>query len=173
MDSLNNNHIKLIAISFASGACITYLSMKLFSTNNNDNKKKQVSKSSSILLNSTSSENLDTPETFQTAGTHLLDWIINYRKECRDLPVVSTVKHNYLKDILPKEAPENSESWNNIFDDLSTKIVPGLTNWQASNKFFAYFKPHSSYPAVLAETLCAGLNVMGFDWIALDWIGLD
>ena len=98
MDSLNNNHIKLIAISFASGACITYLSMKLFSTNNNDNKKKQVSKSSSILLNSTSSENLDTPETFQTAGTHLLDWIINYRKECRDLPVVSTVKHNYLKD---------------------------------------------------------------------------
>ena len=181
MDSLNSNHIKLIAISFASGACITYLSMKLFSTNNNDNKKKQVSKSSSILLNSTSSENLDTPETFQTAGTHLLDWIINYRKECRDLPVVSTVKHNYLKDILPKEAPENSESWNNIFDDLSTKIVPGLTNWQASNKFFAYFKPHSSYPAVLAETLCAGLNVMGFDWIAspactelevvtLDWL---
>ena len=65
--------------------------------------------------------------------------------------------------------------------DLDTHIVPGLTHWEASNRFFAYFKPHSSYPAVLGEMLCAGLNVMGFDWIAspactelevhvLDWL---
>lgn len=50
--------------------------------------------------------------------------------------------------------------------DLDTLIVPGLTHWQASNRFFAYFKAHSSYPAVLGEMVCAGLNVMGFDWIA-------
>lgn len=48
--------------------------------------------------------------------------------------------------------------------------------------FFAYFKPHASFPAVLGELVCAGLNVMGFDWIAspactelevvtLDWLG--
>ena len=41
-----------------------------------------------------------------------------------------------------------------------------VINREASNKFFAYFKPHSSYPAVLGEMVCAGLNVMGFDWIA-------
>lgn len=65
--------------------------------------------------------------------------------------------------------------------DLDTVIAPGLTHWEASNRFFAYFKPHASYPAVLGELLCAGLNVMGFDWIAspaatelevvcLDWL---
>lgn len=65
--------------------------------------------------------------------------------------------------------------WQLIMRDLDTKIVPGLTHWevrdcaavavfthaiprvhQASNRFFAYFKPHSSYPAVLGELLCAG-----------------
>lgn len=53
-----------------------------------------------------------------------------------------------------------------IMSDLNSVIVPGLTNWEASNRFFAYFKPHSSYPAVMGELVCAGLNVMGFDWIA-------
>lgn len=173
METNSQRNIKLLAISFVSGASITYLVMKLFSRSTKDTNVN--------LLNSTSSRDLDKAETFNEAGKRLLDWIVGYRKECRNLPVVSKVKHNYLKDILPPEAPENPESWNNIFDDLSTKIVPGLTNWQASNKFFAYFKPHSSYPAVLAETLCAGLNVMGFDWIAspactelevvtLDWL---
>jgi len=67
-------------------------------------------------------------------------------------------------------------------EDVQNIIVPGLTNWEASNKFFAYFKPHASYPAVLGELLCAGFNVMGFDWIAspactelevvtMDWLG--
>ena len=39
---------------------------------------------------------------------------------------------------------------------MDDKILPGITHWEASNKFFAYFKPHSSYPAVLGEMLCAG-----------------
>ena len=50
--------------------------------------------------------------------------------------------------------------------DLDKHIVPGLTHWENSRRFFGYFKPHASYPAVMGELLCAGLNVMGFDWIA-------
>jgi len=60
--------------------------------------------------------------------------------------------------------PEHAEPWEDIMQDLDRAIVPGLTNWEANRRFFAYFKPHSSYPAVLGEMLCAGLNVMGFDW---------
>ena len=95
--------------------------------------------------------------------------------------MLSTVQPNYLRDALPESAPTQGESWQAIMKDLNTLIVPGLTHWESSRKFFAYFKPHSSYPAVLGETLCAGLNVMGFDWIAspactelevvtLDWL---
>jgi aromatic-L-amino-acid decarboxylase len=104
---------------------------------------------------------------FQAAGRHLLQWIVSYREgTVRDRPVVSTVKPNYLAEMLPAEAPVNEEYWPDIFKDLDTAIVPGLTHWESSSKFFAYFKPHASYPAVLGEMLCAGLNVMGFDWIA-------
>lgn len=120
-------------------------------------------------------------EDFKSWGVELLTWIADYRKRCRDLPVISRVKPNYLRDMLPESAPTKGEPWGRIMTDLETAIVPGLTHWEASNKFFAYFKPHASYPAVLGELLCAGLNVMGFDWIAspactelevvtLDWL---
>ena len=114
-------------------------------------------------------------------GNVLLRWIRDYRVKCRDLPVISKVKPDYLRKVLPKDAPIDPEDWSDIVEDMNTKIVPGLTNWEAANKFFAYFKPHSSYPAVLGELVCAGINVMGFDWIAspaatelesivLDWL---
>lgn len=124
----------------------------------------------------------DNGEEFEGAGSRLLKWIINYRENiANEAPVISTVEPNYLTKLLPSVAPHLPESWNSIFKDLDTAIVPGLTNWESNRKFFAYFKPHSSYAAVLGEMLCAGINVMGFDWIAspactelevivLDWL---
>jgi aromatic-L-amino-acid decarboxylase len=122
-------------------------------------------------------------EDFVRSGVAILRWLTNYRsRTCRQLPIVSTVAPNYLRDSLPATAPEEPEPFSNILSDLSEKILPGLTHWENSASFFAYFKPHSSYPAVLGELVCAGLNVMGFDWIAspactelevvtLDWLG--
>lgn len=121
------------------------------------------------------------PNDFQEWGRHILSWLVDYRSSCQDLPVISTVQPNYLRDALPDQAPEQGESWQAVMHDLNELIVPGLTHWESQRRFFAYFKPHSSYPAVLGETLCAGLNVMGFDWIAspactelevvtLDWL---
>lgn len=133
-------------------------------------------------LDSVAEGDVDSESNFIAAGRELLKWITNYRtKSVKDLPVVSTVKPNYLTELLPASAPASSESWTSIISDLNTAILPGLTNWESSSKFFAYFKPHASYPAVLGELLCAGLNVMGFDWIAspactelevvvLDWL---
>ena len=133
-------------------------------------------------LDSVAENDADSEGNFIAAGTELLKWITNYRtKSVKDFPVVSTVKPNYLSELLPASAPASSESWTKIISDLNTAILPGLTNWERSSKFFAYFKPHASYPAVLGELLCAGLNVMGFDWIAspactelevvvLDWL---
>jgi len=132
-------------------------------------------------------------EDFMNWGQSLLQWIVQYRQDCRTKKCISTVAPNYLRDALPAEAPEEGEPWQAIMavtldsplhaqspaqspatavrasaaltppctvQDLDDKIAPGLTHWEASNKFFAYFKPHSSYPAVLGEMLCAGINVM-------------
>jgi hypothetical protein len=100
-------------------------------------------------------------DSFQHAGHWLLNWIVHYRKVLvKELPVISKVEPNYLVALLPAEAPRERESWSAIFSDIQSAILPGLTHWESSSKFFAYFKPHSSYPAVLGELLCAGINVV-------------
>lgn len=134
------------------------------------------------FLLSTEEEDVDGHASFVATGKSIMDWIVTYRSTSVNLrPVISTANPNYLCKYVPPLAPSQSESWGNIMIDLNRAILPGLTNWECSSKFFAYFKPHASYPAVLGELLCAGLNVMGFDWIAspactelevivLDWL---
>ena len=97
---------------------------------------------------------------FLEAGKQFLEWIVKYREEIApSLPVISRVEPNYLIRALPSESPKVAEPWSAIFSDIDNFIVPGLTHWESSSKFFAYFKPHASYPSVLGELLCAGLNV--------------
>ena len=116
-------------------------------------------------------------------GKEMLKWIVKYRTRHTDQnPVQSSVKPNFLISAMPEEAPLSpEESFEPIMNDLTEKVLPGLTGWESSKHFFAYFKPHSSYPAVIAELLCAGVNQMGFDWVAspactemeivtLDWL---
>lgn len=155
---------------------IAFLEEKL----NSQTEEKEAS--STTTTNTTTIADPADPADFQAWGQNILEWLVNYRKKCQDLPVISTVGPNYLRDALPTTAPDKGEHWINIMKDMDDLIVPGLTHWESQRRFFAYFKPHSSYPAVLGETLCAGLNVMGFDWIAspactelevvtLDWLG--
>ena len=104
---------------------------------------------------------------FVRAGKALLLWLRDYRERaCKLYPVVSAVRPNELRDSLPAAAPERPEPFSAIIKDCTTKILPALTHWENNSKFFAYFKPTASYPAVLGELVAAGLNVMGFDWIA-------
>jgi aromatic-L-amino-acid/L-tryptophan decarboxylase len=134
------------------------------------------------VLSSSDENDADNSAGFKYAGKQILDWIVDYRENLvKDMPAISKVEPNYLAKLIPKTAPTKSESWSAILADLNTIILPGLTNWQSRSKFFAYFKTHASYPGVLGELLCAGLNVVGFDWIAspvctelevntLDWL---
>jgi len=97
----------------------------------------------------------------------MLRWIVEYRTKHTDRnPVQSSVKPNFLISALPQNAPLRPEGYDSIMKDLDTKVLPGLTGWESSKHFFAYFKPHSSYPAVIADLLCAGVNQMAFDWVA-------
>lgn len=89
-------------------------------------------------------------EDFLIAGKGILNIIVHYRDNLANkLPVIPKVSPNYLTKALPHEAPTANESWSHIFADVDRLIIPGLTNWESNSKFFAYFKPHSSYPAVL------------------------
>ena len=83
--------------------------------------------------------------------------------------------------MLPEDAPEHGESWQEIMKDVVRAIMPGITHWQHP-RFHAYFPAGNSYPSILAEILSAGLGIVGFSWaaspactelepITLDWLG--
>jgi aromatic-L-amino-acid decarboxylase len=95
--------------------------------------------------------------------------------------VTPEVEPGYLRPMLPENAPEKGESWDNIMKDVEGAIMPGITHWQHP-RFHAYFPAGNSYPSILAEMLSSGLGIVGFSWAAspactelepimLDWLG--
>ncbi|KAF5482503.1 hypothetical protein F2P56_003067 [Juglans regia] len=110
----------------------------------------------------------------------MVDFIADYYKNIENFPVLSQVEPGYLSRMLPDSAPNHPESLEDIFNDISSKILPGVTHWQSPN-YFAYFPSNSSIAGFLGEMLSAGLNIVGFSWITspaatelemivLDWL---
>lgn len=104
-----------------------------------------------------------TDNDFKNASDEILKWIRNYLREVEKYPVKSSVKYHEVFDKLPDKAPEDPESFNEIFDDFYNIIMPGITHWQSPN-FFAYFPANSSYPSLLAEMIISTLAAQCMKW---------
>jgi aromatic-L-amino-acid decarboxylase len=120
------------------------------------------------------------PPTFREDGYRLVDWIADYLEHSEIYPVLSQSKPGELRDALPRFCPEDPEPFDAIFSDFERLIVPALTHWNHPG-FFAYFAISGSPPGVLAEFLCAALNVQAMLWrtspaateleeVALGWL---
>jgi aromatic-L-amino-acid/L-tryptophan decarboxylase len=107
---------------------------------------------------------LDLPE-FSIESKAVVDFIADYYRTVENHPVQSQVKPGYLSELLPKQAPLFSEPIDTVLEDIQHYILPGLTHWQSPN-FYAYFPANASTAGFLGEMLCAGLNVVGFNWIS-------
>ncbi|KAL0726779.1 hypothetical protein Bca4012_022872 [Brassica carinata] len=123
-------------------------------------------------------------EVLREQGHIMVDFIADYYKNLedspQDFPVLSQVQPGYLRDMLPDSAPDHPEPLKELLDDVSKKIIPGLTHWQ-SPSYFAYYASSTSVAGFLGEMLSAGLSVVGFTWltspaatelevIVLDWL---
>src|SRR5580704_7244461 len=97
------------------------------------------------------------PDEFRASGHQVVDWIADYLRDIRDLPVVPEVQPGDLIDALPAAGPEQGESMEAILADFRTLIVPGVTHWNHP-RFFAYFANSASGPGILGEMLAAALN---------------
>lgn len=120
------------------------------------------------------------PEEFRVQGKKIIDWIADYYENIEKFDVLSKVKPGYLSELLPKDAPNESESFDLIMNDLNSIIMPGITHWQSPN-FFAYFPANASGPSILGDLVSSGLGVQGMIWatspacteletIVLDWL---
>jgi len=103
------------------------------------------------------------PDEFRAAAHQAVDWIADYLRDIRDLPVLPDVQPGALIDRLPKAGPEQGESMDAIFADFRNLIVPGITHWNHP-RFFAYFSISASGPGILGEMLAAALNVNHMLW---------
>ncbi|HHO50320.1 MAG TPA: aminotransferase class V-fold PLP-dependent enzyme [Deltaproteobacteria bacterium] len=120
------------------------------------------------------------PEAFRAAGYAAIDWIVRYLEQIESYPVRSRAEPGQLRRRLPRAAPEQGESFDDVLRDLDELILPGITHWQSPG-FFAYFPANSSPPGILGELLSVGLGVQGMMWVTspaateleshvLDWL---
>jgi aromatic-L-amino-acid decarboxylase len=103
------------------------------------------------------------PEQFRKYGRAVVDWIADYYERIETLPVLSGVEPGQIRSSLPVKPPQKSEAFEDILNDVSDLILPGVTHWQSPN-FFAYFPANASGPAILGDLLSSGLGVQGMLW---------
>src|SRR5688500_11694148 len=120
------------------------------------------------------------PEAFRVEAHRIADWIADYFTDPERYPVLARVRPGDIRNALPAAAPEQPESFSEIFADFERVLLPGITHWNHPG-FFAYFSISGSGPGVLAEFLSAALNVQAMLWrtspaatglegVALAWI---
>lgn len=91
------------------------------------------------------------------------EWIRGYLSDPGRYPVLSQVQPGEIAAALPAAAPERGEPFSQLFADFERVVMPGITHWNHP-RFFAYFSNSSVPVAVLAEALCATLNVNAMLW---------
>src|SRR5918996_6540554 len=103
------------------------------------------------------------PEAFRKEAHRIADWIADYFASPERYPVMSQVRPGAIRDALPAHAPDQGESFDQVFADFERILLPGITHWNHPG-FFAYFSTSGSGPGVLAEFLSAALNVQAMLW---------
>jgi aromatic-L-amino-acid decarboxylase len=100
---------------------------------------------------------------FRRYGRAVVDWIADYYEQIESLPVLSQVQPGQIRAGLPPHPPSAGDAFEDILQDVTDLILPGLTHWQSPN-FFAFFPANASGPAILGDLLSSGLGVQGMLW---------
>lgn len=102
---------------------------------------------------------------FRIRGKEMIDYVADYLDSIEKRPVLPQIKPGYLRELIPDQAPEESETWNDLMKDIERVIMPGITHWHSPH-FHAYFPTSNSYPAICADILSDAIACIGFSWIA-------
>src|SRR5438045_2627821 len=120
------------------------------------------------------------PEEFRKQLHELADWIADFRERIEQMRVAPNDKPGAIRAQLPKQGPDEGESFERILGDIDGIILPGMVHW-SHPMFLGYFGWTSTAPGILAEVLSAPLNVNAMTWrtcpaateletIVVDWL---
>jgi aromatic-L-amino-acid/L-tryptophan decarboxylase len=104
-----------------------------------------------------------TPEDFRFQAHRLVDWMADFLENIEEYPVKPTTKPGDIIKQLPTSPPLQGESFDSLFKDFQSVIMPGITHWQHPH-FHAYFPANGSYPSILAEMLTTTLGAQCMIW---------
>ncbi|CAH8607899.1 unnamed protein product [Dicrocoelium dendriticum] len=117
---------------------------------------------------------------FRQQGSEMVNYVADYLESIEKRKVFPTVPPGYLSLLLPKEAPQQPEPWEDVMADIERVIMPGITHWHHP-RFHAYFPAGTSYPSMCADILTNGIGCIGFSWasspactelevVMMDWL---
>lgn len=117
---------------------------------------------------------------FRQQGFEMVNYVADYLERIEERRVFPAVPPGYLAPMLPKEAPQNPEPWEEVMADIERVIMPGITHWHHP-RFHAYFPAGTSYPSMCADILTNGIGCIGFTWasspactelevVMMDWL---
>ncbi|CAH8498806.1 unnamed protein product [Schistosoma margrebowiei] len=102
---------------------------------------------------------------FRQYGTKMIQYVADYLETIDERKVFPKIHPGYLAKLIPNEAPNESESWEDIMKDVEKLIMPGVTHWQHPH-FHAYFPCGCSYTSICADILADGISSIGFTWVS-------
>uniref|UniRef100_A0A8C7PZB0 Aromatic-L-amino-acid decarboxylase n=1 Tax=Oncorhynchus mykiss TaxID=8022 RepID=A0A8C7PZB0_ONCMY len=100
---------------------------------------------------------------FRRRGKEMVDLIADYLENIEQRTVYPDVEPGYLRSLIPEEAPEEPDTYEDVVKDIERVIMPGVTHWH-SPYFYAYFPTANSFPAMLADMLSGAIGCIGFSW---------
>ncbi len=71
-------------------------------------------------------------DTYRVKGKETVDYIADYLENIRSRRVFPDVIPGYMRELLPKEAPQKGENWDDIFKDVERVIMPGVCNYHVT-----------------------------------------
>ena len=57
----------------------------------------------------------------------MVDYVANYMDTIEERRVTPAIEPGYLRSLVPSEAPEKPEQWEDIMKDVEDKIMPGVS----------------------------------------------
>ena len=100
---------------------------------------------------------------FRRYGHEIVDWIADYFDRMEDLPVLSQIEPNSLKESLPDSAPDVGENFGDVIKDVEELILPAVTHWNHPN-FHGLFSTSTSSVGVFGEMLTAAFDQKAMLW---------
>ena len=64
---------------------------------------------------------------FRRRGKEMVDIVADYYSTIRERRVLSDVQPGYLRPLLPSEAPNEPEKWEDVVKDIERVIMPGVS----------------------------------------------